>query len=175
MKNRVVNYKGYVISTEEGIEKGIFFRNPLQKVEFDAYCDEPILSAWKYLDDIKNPIRRIYEIVIGNKNIVHNITKWSKDMNWAGFTANIICFPIYFKREYRKLRAISSNKNNIKEIVSYGYESEFNMCGGNCDVEYTTIKLRNGKVMKFKRNEQYHFTYEYKVKEIIDTGNVNNS
>lgn len=29
MENRVVNYKGYVISTEEGTEKGLFFRNPL--------------------------------------------------------------------------------------------------------------------------------------------------
>lgn len=172
MKNRVINYKGYVISTEEGTERGIFFRNPLQKVEFDAYCDEPILSAWKYLDDIKNPIRRIYEILIGNSEVVRNVNKWSKDMNWAGFSANIICFPIYFKREYRKLRAVSGNKTNIQEIVSYGYESEFNMCGGHCDVEYTTMKLRNGKVMKFKRNEQYHFTYEHKVKEIIDTGSI---
>lgn len=172
MKNRVINYKGYVIITEKGTERGIFFRNPLQKVGFDAYCDDPILSAWKYLDDINNPVRRIYEILIGNYEVVRNVKKWSKDMSWAGFSANIICFPVYFKREYRKLRAISGSKNNIQEIVSYGYESEFNMCGGHCDVEYTTIKLRNGKVMRFKRNEQYRFTYEHKIKEIIDTGTI---
>lgn len=138
MKNNTVeNFKGYIISTEEGIEKGIFFRNPLQKVYFDAYEDEPILSAWEYLDRIKNPIRRIYEILIGNGKIVKNIEEWSKDMSWGGFTGNILCSPIYFKRRYRKLKAIpdgsnnNNNNNNIQEINSYGYESEFNSCAEN--------------------------------------------
>ena len=71
MENRIVNYNGYVISTEESIEKGIFFRNPIQKVFFDAYyMDESKISAWKYLHDIKKTIRKLYEILIGNKNII---------------------------------------------------------------------------------------------------------
>lgn len=170
MENRVVNYKGYVISTEEGKEKGLFFRNPLQKVSFDAYYDDPILSAWKYIKDIENPIRRLYEILIGNGNIVRNIKEWSENCDWGGFNANIICFPIYFKREYRKLVAHSCESDNIQKIVSYGYESEFNMCAGECDMEKTVIHLKNGKNIRIKRKEQYHFTYEHIIKKIIDTG-----
>lgn len=172
MKNRVVNYKGYVISTEEGIEIGLFLRNPLQKVDFDAYYDDSKMSAWKYLNDLKNPFRRIFEFLIGNGNIVKNINDWSNDVDWGGFIGNILCCPVYFKREFRKLNAISSGDDNIQEIHSYGYESEFNFCSGHCDIEKTVIKLKNGKKIKIKRNKQYHFTYEHLVKEIIDTGVV---
>lgn len=172
MKNRVTNYKGYVITSEEGIEKGIFFRNPLQKVDFDAYGDEPILSAWKYLDRIKNPIRRMYEILIGNGKIIQNIEEWSKDIDWGGFTGNILCPPIYFKRNYRKLKAVSNDSNNnIQEINSYGYESEFNICAGDCVIERTVIKTKSGKRIKLKQYDQYNFTYEHIIKGVIDTNN----
>lgn len=172
MKNSVVKYKGYVITTEEGEEKGIFFRNPLQKAFFDAYYDDPVLSAWKYLNDIKNPIKRLYEILIGNGNIVKNIKSWSEDIDWGGFSAHILCFPIYFKREYRKLIAHCCDSDNIIKIESYGYESEFNICSGDCHVEKTVIHLNNGKSIRIKRKEQYYFTYSHIVKEIIDTGNI---
>jgi len=172
MKNKVVNYKGYVISTEEGIEKGLFFRNPLQKVDFDAYYDDPKMSAWKYLDEIKNPIRKVLEFLIGNGNIVKNIEEWSNDADWGGFTGNILCCPIYFKRAYRKLNAVSSGSDNIQEINSYGYESEFEICSGHCYMEKTTIRMKNGKKINIRRSESYHFTYEHLVKEIIDTGIV---
>lgn len=172
MENKVENYKGYVISTEEGTERGLFFRNPLQRVNFDAYYDEPKMSAWKYLSNIKNPIRRTFEILIGNGNIVKNISEWSNDANWGGFTGNILCFPIYFKRVYRRLKAVSSGNDDIQEINSYGYESEYEICNGHCDREKSVIELKNGKKIKIKRNGSYHFTYGHLVKEIIDTGVV---
>lgn len=172
MENKVVNYKGYVISTKEGTENGLFFRNLLQKVNFDAYYDDPKMSAWKYLHDIKNPFRRLFEILIGNGNIVKNIKEWSNDVDWGGFTGNILCCPIYFKRKYRQLNAVSSGDDNIQEINSYGYEGEFEICAGYCDMEKTVIKMKNGKKIKIKRGESYHFTYEHVVKEIIDTGVV---
>lgn len=172
MKNRVVNYKNYVISTEEGTEKGIFFRCPLQNVSFDGYVEDPLFSMWKYLEAIKNPVRRFYEILIGNGEIVKNLAEWVEDYDFAGFSANIICFPIYFKRGYRKLHAISCDDDNIKEITSYGYESEFETCSGYCAMEKTIIRLKNGKKIKIKRGEQYHFTYEYIVKEILDKGKI---
>lgn len=145
MDNRVVNYKGYIINTEEGTEKGLFFRSPIQKVRFDAYYDRPKMSAWKYLHDIKNPLRRIFEILIGNGIIVKNIKEWSKESDWGGFTGNILCCPIYFKREYRRLNAVSSGSDDIQKINSYGYESEFETCSGNCNMEKTVIKMKNGK------------------------------
>ena len=170
MENRVVNYKGYVISTEEGTEKGLFFRNPLQKVSFDAYYGESKMSAWKYLHDINNPFRRVFEILIGNGNIVKNIKEWSNDVDWGGFTGNILCCPIYFKREYRRLNAVSSGSDDIQEINSYGYEGEFEICAGHCKTEKTVIRMKNGKKIRIKRGESYHFTYEHLVKEIIDMG-----
>lgn len=172
MKNRVIEYNGYVISTEEGTEKGLFFRSPIQKVDFDVYCDEPKLSVQKYLNDIKNPIRKAFEVLIGNKNNVNNIERWLSDENCASLTRNILCFPIYFNRKYRKLTAVSSVDNSIQEINSYGYEREYDICAGYCNIERTTIKLKNGKTIKIKRPREYCFTYEHIVKGIIDSGSV---
>ena len=172
MENRVVNYKGYVISTEEGTEKGLFFRSPLQEVSFDAYYNEPKMSAWNYLHDINNPFRRVFEILIGNGNIVKNIKEWSNDADWGGFTGNILCCPIYFKRIYRRLNTVSSGSDDIQEINSYGYEGEFEICAGHCKKEKTIIEMKNGRKIRIKRGEAYHFTYEHIVKEIIDTGVV---
>ena len=123
------------------LKKVSFLEILYKKYFFDTYyMDESKISAWKYLNDIKKPIRKLYEILIGNKNIIKNINSWSDDSDWCGFEGNILCFPIYFKRDYRKLTAISTNNDNIKEINSYGYESEFNMCGGDCAKEITLIK-----------------------------------
>lgn len=130
------------------------------------------MSAWKYLHDIKNPFRRAFEILIGNGNIVKNIKEWSNDADWGGFTGNILCFPIYFQKEYRRLKAVSSGSDDIQEINSYGYEGEFEICAGHCDMEKTVITMKNGKKIKIKRGESYYFTYEHVVKEIIDTGVV---
>ena len=95
MKNaRATVYKNHLITVEEGIQFGIFFRNPIQKVSFDAYyCDIPRISAWTYKNKLKNPIRRLYEIIIGNKNIVDNIEEWSQSIDWAGFNANVLMSP----------------------------------------------------------------------------------
>ena len=173
MENEVILYKGYVISTEEGLERGIFFRSPIQRVGFDAYYDNPKFSAWQYLNAIKNPIRRLYEILMGNRKIVKNIQAWSESRDWGGFNANILCFPIYFKRDYCKLIAHASEGYPITKIYSYGYTSEFSDCAGECVIERTKIRLRTGKVIRIKRRKTYLFTYLHKVKEIIDTGNIN--
>ena len=169
MKTRIVNYKGYVIRSEEGEEKGLFWRNPLQKVVYDAYYPEAMFSAWGYLDKIKKPLYRFFQIVLGNKEVLKNIEEWSKSCDWGGFNANILCSPIYFKRNYRKLTAISCENSHIVEIHSYGYESEFNDCSGACSKEHTVFILSNGKKMKSNATELYNFTYEHIVKELIDS------
>ena len=176
-KTRVVNHNDYVITTEEGVEKGIFFRNPIQTVFYDTYyCDNPETSAWKYIQDIKNPVRRLYEIIIGNKNILKDIHEFEKDIDWAGFDANILCFPIYFKRNYRKLVAHSCNSDsNIQSIESYGYESEFNWCAGDCYIEKTKLGLKTGKVIRVTRDRSFYYTYEHIVRDIINTDNCKNT
>lgn len=177
MDNRIINYKSFVISTEEGEEKGIFFRNPIQRVYFgDGFYSEGYMGMYEYNEKIKNPLRKIYEILIGNYNIIKKLPEWINNESFGGFDANILCIPIYFKRQYRKLECISNDKNtNIQSIYSYGYESEFNYVGGDCYKEITNIKLKNGRILKIKRKECYKFTYSHIVQDIIDTGAINNN
>lgn len=178
METRVINYKGYVIMSEQGERRGIFFRKPLQKVSFGAgYLEYCRFSAYDYADKIKyNPLRRLYERLIGNGWIVKNIHFWlnQDELDFNGFEGNILCSPIYFKREYRKLTAYSCADNNIGQIRSRGYENEFDECAGNCEVEKTKIILKSGKSYKFKRTDEFHFTYEHIIKRIIDTGIIEN-
>lgn len=166
-------YKDYIITVIDGIEKGIFFRSPIQSVHFDAigWGDE-LFNAQSYQRAIKNPLRRAYEFIIGNGKILENIEEWAKDDRWGGFYGNILCFPIYFKRKYCKLEAKALDGGDIKKVVSYGYESEFNVCAGNCHKETTTITLKNGEQVKIKRKGVYKFTYLHVIKDIIDTGKI---
>ena len=173
-ETKIKNYKQYVIETEEGIERGIFFRKPIQRIDFMDYYDTPFMSASEYLTKLKNPVRRIYERMIGNGNLVKNLAEWMESCDFAGCAGNILCSPIYFKRDYRKLKAYSQDCNtNIQELCSYGYESEFNLCGGACDREITHIKLRSGKKIKIKGKDKYNYTYSFMIEELIDKENVN--
>lgn len=167
------NYSHCVITSEEGTDYGVFFRSPIQKKHYDTYIfDKKSTSAWEYMAKIKNKLRYFYEFAIGNGNILRNINEWSEYDNWAGFDANYLCFPIYFKREYRYLHAQATDPElNIQDVKSYGYEGEFNYCSGACKVEYTTIKLKTGKKIRFKSFESYKYTYSHIVSKIME-GNV---
>lgn len=168
-------HNNHLITTEEGIQFGIFFRNPIQKISFDAYyCDYPKVSAWNYKNKLKNPLRRLYEIIIGNKNIVDNIDEWSQDISWGGFNANVLMSPIYFSRTYRKLKCVSSNSNDvIQKAVSYGYEGPYNYCSGACHIERTRITLKNGKRIRLKLKDHFHYTYTHIIEKMISSGKIN--
>jgi len=174
-ETNVKNYKSYVIHTEDGVHAGLFFRNPIQKIDFDAYGEaEEKCNAWSYLNKINNnPLKRLLEIIIGNKDIINHINEWSNDCDWGGFSANIIVSPVYFKRSFRKLEAYAQENENIKSIKSYGFEKPYNFCGGSCDYEHTVIKLRNGKTIRIVKRDSYNYTYAHIVEKIIDTGEIN--
>lgn len=176
-ENNITNYKDYVITTSDNMIKGIFFRNPIQPIEMDTWADEEFYSAWAYLNKLKgNKFRRFWEKFLGNKMVVDNIEKWSENMDWGGCKVNILAKPIYFHRQQRKLTAICTNPNcNIQKIESYGYESEWNVCGGACVVEKTIITLKTGEKIHIKRNDYYHFTYEHVIREIIEKGVIENA
>ena len=176
MEIRTTIHNNHVITTEEGTQFGIFFRNPIQKVSFDAYYgDMEKISAWKYKEKIKNPIRRLYEIIIGNKNIVDNIEEWSQRMDWGGFNANVLMSPIYFSREYRRLKSVSSSPDDvIQKVVSYGYEGPYNYCSGACHIERTRITLKNGRRIRLKKKDQYKYTYIHIVEKMITSGIIGN-
>lgn len=165
------------ITLKKGIEFGIFFRNPIQRVDYDIniMCDEKnySLSAWNYINKIKNPIRKLYEILIGNGKIITNIKDWSQDDDWIGFTANKLCFPIYFKRRYRKLLAISTDKTrNVQIIESYGYESEFNIIDGECYIEKTIVTLKSKRKHKIIKHDKYYYTYPWEAIKVFKTGGI---
>ena len=176
-ESKLINLEKFVVTTENGIEKGLFFRNPIQKVTFSTWGDDEDdvnLSAWKYLNDIKNPARRFFEKIIGNTNVVNNIEKWKENDNWAGFDAKILCFPLYFSRIYRELTAISTDKNeNISKFHSFGFESEFCSCSGSCDKETTVIVLSNGKKIKKTMFDNFHYTYLHLFQEMIKENKSN--
>lgn len=163
------NIDTYTVISAKYTAHGIFFRNPIQKVCRDAYYvgfvkdDSRVMNAYRYMDAIKNPIRRFYEILLGNGDVVRNIEKWSQDIDFAAVTTKMLCSPIYFRREERSLIAIdTSGQQNISEIRSRGYESEFETCSGCCEKEWTTIKLKGLKgCKKIRRVCRGHYCYTY--------------
>lgn len=170
MKSNIKNVGTYTIKTTEGVQRGLYFRSPIQKVEFSTDYEISTFSAYEYVDRIKSPIQRAFQILIGNRRIVSNVNKWEKDDDgsWAGFFANIVCCPVYFKRNYRKLNAYSnSSADNIQSIVSYGYEGQWENCAGACKIENTKILLKTGKVLKERCSEYFQYTYAHKVEEMI--------
>lgn len=167
-------YDDYAILTEEGVENGVFFRSPLQKVCFNVhYHDGSLFSAYHYIRAIRNPIRRFFEILIGNGAVVRNAKSWIEDEGAAVFRANILCCPIYFSRKYRKLHAYSSNPNdNIADISSYGYESQFNDCAGGCHIEKTVFTMKDGAKLAVTKETAYHFTYVHVIEGVIRSGEI---
>lgn len=153
-----------------GAEKGIFLRSPLKKIEFcDGFDweDKSKQDVYTYSNKIQNPVRRLYEICIGNGTIVKELNEWMKDCDFAGFTGNIICCPIYFKREFRELHLKSNTDSMIKEIISKGYENEFELCNGGCEKEKTLIKFNNKRKSKFTTKEHYQYTYSHICEELL--------
>lgn len=168
MENCTINYKSYTIHTQTLNKRGLFFRNPRQKIYYDVWYDAKNMG--KYLDKIKNPFRRLYETLLGNKEAVRNLEKWMNELDFGGCIIYAIRCPIYFKRCTRTLTAIdTSNRYNISKIQSSGYESEFNYCAGDCEVERTKIKLKSGKTMRIVNKGKFHYTYRHIVDQIIDS------
>ena len=95
-------------------------------------------------------------------------------IDWAGFEANKLCFPIYFSRNCRSLKCILNDpeglENNISGVSSYGFEDQWETVNGGCKVEITKIKLKSGKTIRRKKFDSYHYTFAHVIKNLIDTG-----
>lgn len=160
----------YTIYTEEGVEHGIFFRSPIQKISYDAYYGtDKKTSAYIYQKAINNSrIRRIYETLIGNGNIVKNLGEWLDNLDFGGFNANKLCSPVYFSRKYRSLRAVSTDPATPFTLIkSHGYESQYNICHGACHIERTVFKFRNGRKNKLIVRKSYRFTYGHIITKLL--------
>lgn len=170
VKVTTTNTESYESIHMEGTEKGIFLRNPLKKISFQDgfdWEDDSAQNVYTYARKIKNPVRRMYEICIGNGTIVKELNEWMNDYDFAGFTGNILCSPIYFKRKFRQLHLKSNTDSLVKEIVSKGYENEFELCSGGCEKEKTQIKFRDKKKSSFITKDSYCYTYSHICEELI--------
>ena len=169
------NIGTYTVISDKYTAYGIFFRSPIQKVFRDGYYvgiveDNPrVMNAYEYRDAVKKPIRRFYEILLGNGKIVRNIEKWSQNTEFGGVTTKMLRSPIYFKREERSLVAIdTSGQQNISEIRSRGHESDLETCAGSCEKERTTIKLKNGKKIRKVCRDEYFYTYYTTIEDLVE-------
>ncbi len=172
----VTNHNAYTIITKEYREYGIFFRSPIQKVYYDTYCNNP-LSAYAFANRVvKSNIYALYQMLIGNGKILKQLPDMVDRVDWAGFEANKLCFPIYFSRNCRTLKCILNDpegiENNILSVSSYGFEEHWETVSGGCKLERTKVKLKSGKTIRRKRSNSYHYTFAHVIKELIATGNI---
>lgn len=172
----VTNHNDYTIITRDYKEYGIFFRSPIQKVYYDTYSDSP-LSAYRFANRVvKSTIYALYQTLIGNGKVLKQLPDMVDRVDWAGFEANKLCFPIYFSRNCRSLKCILNDpkgmKNNILNISSYGFQDQWETTSGGCKVEKTRIKLKSGETIRRKRFNSYYYTFAHVIKELIDTGTM---
>lgn len=173
----VTTHNAYTIITRNYTEYGIFFRSPIQKVYYDTYNPNQTLSAYQFANRaVKSNLFAFYQILIGNGKILKQLPDMVDMVDWAGFRANRLCFPIYFSRNCRSLRCILNDpekmENNILSISSYGFEDQWETVNGGCKVERTKIKLKSGKTIRYKREVSYHFTFAHIIEGIISTGDI---
>ena len=170
----ILKNENVTIEHAEGIETGLFFRKPIQRVQIttDSYGNESRSgyhhSVYIYMKRCKNPIRKLYEYILGNKESIRQIILNQDDISFYGVKVNVLCSPIYFSRRFRSLKAISENPRSLVfGVESKGYESNFNLVSGACVVEKSTIDYADGHAEKQVSKGKYDLTYPYSVKEMF--------
>lgn len=142
-----------VFIENNGIQNGIFFRSPIQRVMYDwMNLYGPHWPNWFHW--------------ILNIFLFHKAKEHEKKENAAGFWFYEFALPIYFKRKFRSLEYVSQDLC----ISSYGYEGYKEYCSGHCKVEKTKMifTIGNEKIVKhFVRNNEYHYTYKHVVQKFI--------
>lgn len=148
--------KFVVIGGEDTKIKGIFFRSPIQSVDYDWYGD---FSSPMYPQGI-NKILNLFRIKRAKKH--------AESDNAAGFRFLEFCCPIYFKRTIREMITIPASA--ILKIHSKGYEPYKNNCSGACVEEVTTITYMVGKRVEkitIVSPERYNFAYRHVIAKMV--------
>lgn len=177
LRRKVNNFKkykskNYSMFYDEGSEYGIFLRSPIQKKYFEIYSCNLNDDIDRYVYSVqRNPLRRLWEKIIGNSKLIKDIGKWIND-DLPGFEVKVLTSPIYFKREYQALLVTLNNpkdKINIFSVDSYGYHNDkYISYSGECDKEVTKISYKDGTVNKsIRRHEDYRFTYPHIVEKML--------
>lgn len=168
--------KNYYLSSDRGIHKGIFFRKPIQRVNLNVYGDGSFSGAdhfiYNYMRKLKNPLFRCYQYILGNRKRIKSIKDHIDDVSFYGADVNILCSPIYFKREYRELNLVCPNHPGIARIHAYGYESPFETVTGNCVKEVAKIYHTDGSVSRRVSYQTYDLTYTHRALEFVGYTNA---
>ena len=170
----MANIDNYVIHVKEYIQHGVFFRSPIKKVSYsDNWYGTSHYPAFNYIKKLKNPVFRLFQHLIGNTDIVNNAEEWSKDHSFAGFKANALMSPLYFKRPCRSLDGYAqSSDDNIQEIHSFGFGMPYEDLSGGCELERTTFKLKSRHCIKERKRGSYYFTYAHVIESVIENNKI---
>lgn len=168
-------YSDFKITSEKGIEHGLFFRDPLSKKILVVNYKNCDTDAFQYIAKIKNPLFRLAQYLLGNRQVILNIEYMQSDETY--FTnINILRSPVYFKRNYRRTEAINRNENGcISSIISHGICNED--CEATCVKEKTITTFFNGRAeVCILRNRAHCFTHLFNIAKIIsaDKGRIYN-
>jgi hypothetical protein len=164
-----------IITTTEGIEKGIFFRFPIREKSYSnlyGHGDRPIES---YITSCHNSfLRRIFEYAIGNYRVINeyipSAMKEEGEYEDWGMMINQVISPIYFIRQFRELtyqQLESEQSHPIQKISSYGYNDLDTECSGYCQKEVTKITFNNGKCITSISRKEYHYSYSHIVEDLL--------
>lgn len=167
-KSSVDVVNNYIVYTSEGTEYGVFFRSPIQKVMFSDMCNEDKFNCWTYINKLESRWFRLRQKLLGNGDIVNSVKDHANSYDFAGFNANILTSPVYFKRNFRKASVESSDSNTpILKIKSEGFETPYNVVSGRCEKETTIFTFWSGKKQKETRRGQYYNTYFHILRDLL--------
>lgn len=160
-----------MISVREYTQKGIFFRNPFFRREYDLWSG----SHKGGLNDSKSLLGIVHRILNSPKKL-NDLREFIKEDDAAGYFLNSVRSPIYFEREVKELHLevsfISKQNNPIRMIIkSKGFNYIDEPVGGYCAKERTKITvetLYTTITKKFTDKGKYNFTYEHVAKNTVE-------
>lgn len=178
IESKIYDNENYTIYTEEYVESGIFFQNPIQERTFDT---DPFEDNHFDFYDFQakwngSVVFRFIHTLLGNKKQMDAIREGGGlPYDVCGVNLRTFVSPIYTKREGRSLNMYAKNLLlEIQEIHSSGYELPYTRVSGDCHVETTQMTTRTDRKLKYKYGKQYHFTYAHIVKDLLNSLVVKN-
>lgn len=151
----------------EGIEKGVYFRFPLQKVYKESFSfndENECVSGWR-----NRAIKQVIPFLL-NIRMWFKCKEWLEEDDFAGIRVKELCSPIYFIRKVRTATHKILNHPFITEINVYGYEPYKNYCAGAAEREVTIIKFKDNSKNRVVKYEKFHYVYAHVVEQELKQG-----
>lgn len=152
------HFTNFPIVTAETEKLGVFFRSPVFKRYFELWDGKPEFSAQSAKE--RKGFWGVVHWLLNSKKSIDSKIEFSNETDAAGYRLNSVRSPIYFKRVERTLKYCG----DVVSIDAKGYNFVDERVGGNCEKEFTIIKV-NGKIVFHGRSDKngYNLTYEHVV------------